>query len=510
LKKEKRKKKRSQYDELLSLQHLQEIENSTNDEKMYSLLKSFIDTPLNSFVSIYGSVKPQFPSSDPVKDQKRSFPNYVSEMLKSPPKKESILKSSYSQKPTNILHRVDVNMRTRHLIKSIQRSSTDELRDKNIISLKDHLLHFPSTRITAFKQDAIGELLNLKDTVDAENTRKALKMTLAMLGHVDVPKDRGLRILSLDGGGCRGAVSVEILEQLTKLCGEPVHKLFDYICGVSTGALLTFLLAIKKYEISEIVPLYRNFGSKIFQRSRLGGMGNLFMTHAYYNTDNYNQILKQILGDELLIQSTTEDHTPKCSSVSALVNRINAKPFIWRNYSIVPGTRYSHWPGTCRAALWEAARASSAAPGYFEEFIRGGDIHQDGAMFSNNPTGIALNQSKLLWPTVPIQCVVSVGSGRYEPSVGPTVDQLTLREKFMKVVDGATNVSGVHSLVYDLLPRGRYYRFDPYIKEPLMIDDYEPYKLDMLVEDARNYIETNELKFMACANCLMEKIDEKN
>jgi len=43
-----------------------------------------------------------------------------------------------------------------------------------------------------------------------------------------------------------------------------------------------------------------------------------------------------------------------------------------------------------------------------------------------------------------------------------------------------------------------------------MIDDYEPYKLDMLVEDARNYIETNELKFMACANCLMEKIDEKN
>ena len=68
-------------------------------------------------------------------------------------------------------------------------------------------------------------------------------------------------------------------------------------------------------------------------------------------------------------------------------------------------------------------------------------------MFSNNPTGIALNQSKLLWPTVPIQCVVSVGSGRYEPSVGPTVDQLTLREKFMKVVDGATNVSGLSTSV---------------------------------------------------------------
>lgn len=59
-----------------------------------------------------------------------------------------------------------------------------------------------------------------------------------------------------------------------------------------------------------------------------------------------------------------------------LVNRDVLKPFVWRNYSIVPGSRDTHWPGTCRATMWEAVRASSAAPGYFEEFKHDNNIHQ--------------------------------------------------------------------------------------------------------------------------------------
>ena len=46
--------------------------------------------------------------------------------------------------------------------------------------------------------------------------------------------------------------------------------------------------------------------------------------------------------------------------------------------SVVPSTTqgYVHWPGTCRASMWQAVRASSAAPGYFEEFKQGNNIHQ--------------------------------------------------------------------------------------------------------------------------------------
>lgn len=497
--------KPSQYDEFLLVDKLEEFEK---DEKMFSLLKTFIDAPLNSFVSVYGeATKPYFPSHPKdLSQQSKSYfsidtgslQNYVSEMLSSKKETKVPLKKSET-----IVHRADINMRTRHLIKSIKNSSSVSNRNENIIRLKNHLLNFPTTRITAIEENAINELIEVAKECQSGETYNTVKMNLAMLGHVDPPKGRGLRILSLDGGGCRGAVSVEILHKLSVLCGQPINELFDYICGVSTGAILTFLLGIKKYKIENLVPLYRDFGSQIFQRGRLEGVGTLFLTHSYYNTENYTKILKEVLGDELLIQSSTYEKTPKCCAVSALVNRTNAKPYIWRNYSIVPGTRHSHWPGTCRATLWEAARASSAAPGYFEQFVRGKDIHQDGAMFSNNPSGIALNECHVLWPNVPLQCLVSVGSGRYEPSVGPTMDQLSLREKFMKVVDGATNVSGVHSLIYDLLPKGTYFRFDPFINEPLMIDDYEPRSLDIMVRDANAYIERNQLKFEACAQSLM-------
>ena len=48
----------------------------------------------------------------------------------------------------------------------------------------------------------------------------------------------GSRILFLDGGGIRGLIQIEILEQLERKTGRKVIELFDWIIGTSTGGIL--------------------------------------------------------------------------------------------------------------------------------------------------------------------------------------------------------------------------------------------------------------------------------
>ncbi len=64
------------------------------------------------------------------------------------------------------------------------------------------------------------------------------------------------------------------------------------------------------------------------------------------------------------------------AAVSTIVNRgTPLKAYVFRNYNLLPGVR-SHYLGGCQHQLWQAIRATSAAPGYFREFALGSDLHQ--------------------------------------------------------------------------------------------------------------------------------------
>lgn len=66
----------------------------------------------------------------------------------------------------------------------------------------------------------------------------------------------------------------------------------------------------------------------------------------------------------------------KVAAVSTIVNRgLPLKAYVFRNYRLMPGVQ-SHYLGDCKHKLWQAIRASSAAPGYFQEFVLGKDLHQ--------------------------------------------------------------------------------------------------------------------------------------
>uniref|UniRef100_A0A671MRK8 Calcium-independent phospholipase A2-gamma-like n=1 Tax=Sinocyclocheilus anshuiensis TaxID=1608454 RepID=A0A671MRK8_9TELE len=341
-----------------------------------------------------------------------------------------------------IIARVSLDNRTRALVKSLQRVTDVKITISRVEELSFHLLEFPETRGVAVTEKVIPCLLRLRQARDV-NLQAAVRQALALVGYNDPVKGRGIRVLSIDGGGTRGLVALQALHRLESLTGKPIYQLFDYICGVSTGAILAFMLGVFQIPLDECEELYRKLGSDVFKQNLIVGTVKMGWSHAYYDSQIWEEILKERMGPGLMIETSKNPKCPKVSAVSTIVNRgLPLKAYVFRNYNFLPGVS-SHYLGGCQHKMWQAIRASSAAPGYFQEFVLGNDLHQDGGLLINNPTALAIHESKCLWPNTPVQCVVSLGTGRYE-TVGKTSSSTytSLKTKLTNVISSATDTEG--------------------------------------------------------------------
>ena len=61
--------------------------------------------------------------------------------------------------------------------------------------------------------------------------------------------------------------------------------------------------------------------------------------------------------------------------------------------------------------IWEAARATSAAPTFFESIVIEGETFGDGGVGWNNPAEESIAEARQVWPNRPIGCLVSLGTG---------------------------------------------------------------------------------------------------
>lgn len=71
---------------------------------------------------------------------------------------------------------------------------------------------------------------------------------------------KGLRILSMDGGGMKGLATVQVLKEIEKGTGKRIHELFDLICGTSTGGMLAIALGVKLMTLNQCEEIYKNLG----------------------------------------------------------------------------------------------------------------------------------------------------------------------------------------------------------------------------------------------------------
>ncbi|XP_077567480.1 calcium-independent phospholipase A2-gamma-like [Stigmatopora nigra] len=404
-----------------------------------------------------------------------------------------------------IIARVSVDNRTRALVQALRRATDVRVYISRVEDLSYHLLEFPETCGIAVKEKVIPCLLRLQQANDP-GLREAVREALALVGYSKPVKGRGIRILSIDGGGLRGILALQTLHKLECLTGKPIHKLFDYICGVSTGAILGFMLGIFQLPPGDCDDLYRKLGSDVFKQNVIVGTVKMGWSHAFYDSEAWEAMLKEKMGSHLLVETSRNPDCPKVAAVSAIVNRgTPLKAYVFRNYNLLPGVR-SHYLGGCQHQLWQAIRATSAAPGYFQEFPLGSDLHQDGGLLINNPTALAIHESKCLWPKAPLDCVVSVGTGRLETAAakasGGATSYTSLKTKITNVISSATDTEEVHAMLDGFLPADAYFRFNPHLSEDISIDDNRQEKLNLLRAEGLRYLDRNEEKLRKAARIL--------
>ncbi|XP_059833812.1 calcium-independent phospholipase A2-gamma [Hypanus sabinus] len=405
-----------------------------------------------------------------------------------------------------IIARFSVDNRTRALVQALRRASDVKVYVNRVEELNYHLLEYPETRAVAVKEKLIPCLLRLRQAND-EALQSAVREALALIGYSNPTKGRGIRVLAIDGGGTRGLVALQTLRKLEELTGKQVYQLFDYICGVSTGAILAFMLGFFQIALDECEEMYRKLGTDVFKQNVIVGTMKMGWSHAFYESETWEKILKERMGEDLLIQTARNPKSPKVAAVSTIVNKgIPLKAFVFRNYNHLPGVR-SHYMGGCQFKLWQAIRASSAAPGYFQEYAIGSDLHQDGGLLVNNPCALAIHECKCLWPNTPIQCVISLGTGRFETLGKSSVTYTSLKTKLTNVISSATDTEEVHTMLDALLPPDTYFRFNPFMSEDIVLDENRKEKLNQLQMDGTRYLERNELKLKKAAKILGQEKD---
>jgi uncharacterized protein len=195
------------------------------------------------------------------------------------------------------------------------------------------------------------------------------------------------RILSLDGGGIRGLISLQILKRVERMLREATHnprlKLadwFDFIGGTSTGAIIASCLALG-LEVRQIEAFYLHCAREMFRSASL-----IERLWYRYEKDRLCCKLREIFGPETTLGSE------RIGTLLLLMMRNATTASTWPISNNPRAVYNDPARANCnlRLPLWQLVRASTAAPAYFPaERIRVGSrpfLFQDGGVTPfNNP-----------------------------------------------------------------------------------------------------------------------------
>ncbi|EXJ60918.1 hypothetical protein A1O7_05071 [Cladophialophora yegresii CBS 114405] len=297
-----------------------------------------------------------------------------------------------------------------------------------------------------------GELSN-GPSVANENVTPVIRLN---------PRCGGIRVLTLDGGGIRGVIELALIEKIEHRIGLnlPISEFFDLVVGTSTGGIIALAITNSPRDVNtkSLTSKFINLAKRVFERDRFGHVWRMDPLSVVNRSTVLNvmmllRVIKSRYKSSTLKASLLDFFDPKqpvfgatvasCQQRTARVavtSTSDGSPCLFTNYN---RASYARADGSdaedlvvnrgferqdnpdMEARVWEAAMATSAAPGYFHEW-RIDDVEnrkqhrvpfRDGALHSNLPVQCALEEQDRIWPAhkdykKPLDILVSLGTGK--------------------------------------------------------------------------------------------------
>ena len=223
---------------------------------------------------------------------------------------------------------------------------------------------------------------------------------------------KGMKVLSIDGGGIRGIIPAMVLAEIERRTKKPISQLFDLICGTSTGGIIALGLTKQDgtgkphYKAEELVTLYEDNGERIFSRSIWHKIHSAWsITDQKYPSDGIEEVLNEYFGTDRLKGALTD------VLITAYEIEMRLPFFFKSSHARDPSKIGYDYP------IKLVARATSAAPTYFEPAKvpagKSSDYYAlvDGGVFANNPAMCGFAEVRTSHPKTEDVLLLSLGTG---------------------------------------------------------------------------------------------------
>ena len=223
-------------------------------------------------------------------------------------------------------------------------------------------------------------------------------------------------ILSIDGGGIRGAIPAVVLHEIEKRAKAPICELFDVIAGTSTGGILALGLARPRdaggaggprYSAADLLAMYEKEGGAIFPGQFLAGVRQVF--GPKYPSRGRRRVLEKRFETTLLSEALTE-------VIVTAYDLEGRKPVFFRRAD-ARGENQDRVTRDFRMS--DVAMATSAAPTFFKPVQLPDPANEgkpmalvDGGVFANNPGMCGFVDRTTVQGQPDDVLMISLGTGR--------------------------------------------------------------------------------------------------